>query len=117
MGISTVIVSTVLNQMPQHASHYLTESEFDGTAISVHWKLNNDSKRPNKYSKTIVVFLSRELLDDFPNYPEPMQNAALAKIEDSIRRRLLGFNPDHSASRFEQPPTERWTISTEEIFG
>ncbi len=48
--------------------------------LGVHWKLKNDPNRPNKYSKTIIVLLSSELLEDFPNYPQSMQDTALAKI-------------------------------------
>ena len=117
MGISDKIVEAVLKQMPAHAEHYQSQSAFAGTVISIHWKLKNDPSRPNKYSKTIIVFLSSELLEDFPNYPQSMQNAALGKIEGFIRDRLKTFDPDHTHSRYEQPPTEHWKILTEDIFG
>ena len=117
MSVSDKIVKAVLALMPSNAEHYTTDSQFNGTVLSIHWKLNNDPKRPNKYSKTLVISLSRELLDDFPNYSQPMQDAALAKIENSIRERLKKFDPDHTHSRLEHPPIVNWTISTEEIFG
>jgi hypothetical protein len=117
MEISDKIVAVVLKQMPLHAEHYQTESTFEGIVLGVHWKLKNDPNRPNKYSKTIIIFLSCELLEDFPNYPQSMQDAALAKIENGIRDRLKTFDPNHTHSRYEQPPTVHWKISTEEIFG
>jgi hypothetical protein len=117
MGISDKIIAAVMAQMPSNVQYSVTESEFSGAVLHVNWKLNNDEKRPNKASKTIVVFLTRELLEDFPDYPEPMQQDALEKIGQSIRKRLATFEPDHTASRYQEPPVVRWEISTEEIFG
>jgi hypothetical protein len=54
-----------MKHMPEHAERYVTETESGGVVLSVHWKLNSDPNRPNKYSKTIIIRLSRELLEDF----------------------------------------------------
>jgi hypothetical protein len=117
MGISKKIVSVVMAQMPPNAIYDVVESEFSGAVLRVRWKLNNDPKRPNKASKTIVIFLTRELLEDFPDYPESMQETALQRIASSIRARLQTFEPDHTATRYQEPPAVHWEITTEEIFG
>jgi hypothetical protein len=117
MGISEKIISAVMKQMPSNVQYSVTESEFSGALLYANWKLNNDPKRPNKASKTIVILLTRELLEDFPDYPEQMQEDALKRIGSSIRSRLSTFDPEHTASRYQEPPVVRWEISTEEIFG
>lgn len=116
MGITKAIVEVIMKQMPQHAEHYVSETEFSGASLSVHWKLKNDPDRPNKYSKTIVIHLTPELLEDFPNYPDSMQKAGLRKIESDIRAQLNAFDPDHTASRYQNPPRVEWTISSGDLF-
>ena|SRR5689334_922321 len=117
MGISQKIIAAIMEQMPKNVQYSVTESDFSGAVLHVNWKLNNDTNRPNKASKTIVIFLTRELLEDFPDYPAQMQEDALKRIGASIRSRLKTFDPEHTASRYQEPPVVRWEINTEEIFG
>ncbi len=116
MGVSERLVDAIMRHMPKNAKRYVAETEFEGAVLSIHWKLNNDPTRPNKYSKTIIIHLTRELLEDFPNYPKPMQTTAVERIESWIDRQLSTFDPDHVASRYQQPPRVEWTISSGDIF-
>ena len=116
MGVSNRLVDAVMKHMPSNADSYVTETEFGGAVLSVHWKLGNDPQRPNKRSKTIVIRLTRELLEDFPNYPPSMQQTAVGRIEHWIAESLKSFDPNHQMSRFQEPPTEEWVISSGDIF-
>ncbi len=116
MGASERLVDAIMKRMPKNAEPYVTETEFEGVVLSNHWKLNNDPTRPNKYSKTIIIRLTRELLEDFPNYPESMQTTAVERIESWIGGQLSTFDPDHQTSRYQQPPRVEWTISSGDIF-
>lgn len=117
MKPSESIVDAIMNQMPAHADKYLSDTGVSGFVLSIHWKLNNDPKRPNKDSKTITIYIPEELLEDFPNYPPHMQQSALEKLKKFIAQKLKYFEPDHSASRYEQPPVEKWSIPLEQLFG
>ena len=116
MGVSKRLADAVMRKMPKNAELHETETEFEGTVLSIHWRLNNDPERPNKYSRTIIIRLTRELLEDFPNYPESMQETAVEKFESWIDGQLSAFDPDHKHSRYQQPPRIEWAISSGDIF-
>lgn len=116
MGVSKKLVDAIMKHMPKNAESYVAETDTEGAVLSIHWKLDNDPIRPNKYSKTITIHLTRELLEDFPNYPESMQSTAMERIESWISGQLSTFDPDHQASRYQQPPRVEWVISSGDIF-
>lgn len=116
MGVSERLVAAIMKQMPDNAEPHVIETESEGAVLRIHWKLNNDPARPNKYSKTIIIRLTRELIEDFPNYPESMQTTALERIESLIGKQLSTFEPDHQATRNQQPPRVEWIVSSGAIF-
>lgn len=116
MSASTTVVDEIMKHMPKDAEKYLVENG-SGFTLSIHWKLKNDSERPNKYSKTIIIFIPQELIEDFPNYPSNLQQSALTKIGSYISGQLKVFDPNHDAPRYIQPPTETWAIPIERLFG
>lgn len=115
MSASDSVVTEIMKQMPQGAEKYLTP-EGGGFLLSVHWKLNNDPQRPNKYSKTITITIPRELIEDFPAYTNEMQSSALAMIGQHIGDRLKNFDPNHKSPRGSREPVEHWSISVEHLF-
>lgn len=117
MTTSATIIDEIMRHMPKNSDRYVLDDGFSDIKLSIHWKLNNDPERPNKYSKTIVIIIPRELLEDFPNYPENMQSSALSNIGLYITEKQRTFNPDHDVPKYQQPPTEQWVIPVERLFG
>lgn len=117
MGTESAIVTEIMKHMPKGAEKYLVENGSSGFVLSVHWKLKDDPERPNRYSKTIVVFISRELLEDLPNYPASMQQSALQKISSWTAAKFKAFDPSHDVPKYLQPPSEQWTIPVDRLFG
>jgi hypothetical protein len=116
VDISDSVVSEIMKHMPQGAEKYLTPTS-GGFVLSVHWKLKNDSDRPNKYSKTVAIAIPLELIEDFPGYPENLQRSALEKIGQHIKERLSNFDPNHNTPRGMLEPVEHWDISIARLFG
>jgi len=117
MTVNTTIIDEIMKNMPRDAEKYLIQNGSGSFTISVHWKLKNDPERPNKYSKTIAIFVPQELIEDFPNYPEHMQKSALSKLSTYISSQLNGFDPEHSSLRGFPEPVEQWNIPIEHLFG
>lgn len=116
MSASTTVVDEIMKCMPKDAEKSQVQHG-SCLALSIYWKLKNDPERPNKYSKTIVILIPKELIDDFPNYPSNMQQSALTKLASYISNQLKAFDPNHNAPRYIQPPTEKWVITIEDLFG
>lgn len=116
MGTTNSVVATIMKQMPEHAEYYVTEVSGD-SKLSIHWKLNNDPNRPNKYSKTIVITIPQELIEDFPAYHHDLQELAMNKIGQHIQNCLKSFNPDHNSQRGRPEPIENWDLAIERLFG
>lgn len=117
MSVSAKIVDEIMKNMPQGAEKYLIPNGTGSFTLHIHWKLNNDPKRPNKYSKTIAIFLSKELMADFPKDPEFMHQYALSKITAYIAARLKGFIPEHNSARGVAEPVEEWTFPADQVLG
>lgn len=110
------IIDEIMKHMPKSREMYVYNDGFSDVKLNIHWKLKNDPERPNKYSKTIVIVIPKELLEDFPYYPDHKQNSALSNISLYIKEKLNTFAPDHDAPRYQQPPTEQWVIPVENLF-
>lgn len=117
MNVGGSVVSEIMKKMPHNAEKYLTELSGGGFKLSIHWKLRNDPERPNKYSKTIVIDVPRELIEDFSAYPDHVQQEALRKIGDFVSSKLMAFDPDHNHPRGTLEPVENWSMSIERLFG
>jgi hypothetical protein len=115
MSVNNTIIAEIMKHMPTDAEKIVSESLGDYT-LSIFWKLKNDSERPNKYSKTITIFIPRELIDDFSSYPVSMQQPALAKLNTYISNKLSNFNPDHDVPKYGHSPVEKWDLPIEQIF-
>ncbi len=116
MDVKESVIGTIMKHMPNGAEHYVTPTSGD-YKLSIHWKLHTDASRPNKYSKTIVITIPQELIEDFPSYPEALQKSALEKISQHIQASLSNFDPDHDSPRGKPEPVENWDIAIERLFG
>lgn len=117
MSVAKSVVAEIMTQMPPSADKDLVSTDGEGFKLCIRWKLNNDPQRPNKYSKTIAIGIPRELIEDFPGYPEDMQRAALVKIGEYVGNKLKTFDPNHDSPRGVPEPVEHWILLTENIFG
>jgi hypothetical protein len=115
MSESITIINEIMKHMPPDAEKIVTGGLGDYT-LSIFWKLKNDPERANKYSKTITIFIPRELIDDFSSYPVSMQQAALMKLSAYISNKLSNFNPDHDVPKYGHSPVEKWDLPIEQIF-
>lgn len=78
----------------------------------ISWKLNNDLVRENKKSKTIILNVSYDVLEDISSLPEAQQQEAMNRIESHLRSRLESFNPDHNEPRDALSPSVTWGIDS-----
>lgn len=116
MSLSETIVNEIMKHMP-HGAVPRRQNNFGSFTLHVHWKLQNDSERPNKHSKTIAIVVPQEFIEDFPNYPESIQQSALSKLSAYISAQLKTFDPEHNSRRGEPEPVERWNVPIERLFG
>jgi hypothetical protein len=117
MTIANDLITEIMSRMPAGADKYLVPAGGDGFKLFVHWKLNNDPRRPNKYSKTLAIAVPRELIEDFPGYPKQMQQIALQRIGAYIASKLQHFDPDHDTPWGVPDPVVHWDITIERAFG
>lgn len=80
--------------------------------IAVSWKLGSDPERPNKRSKTILLVVPREVVDDYLNKPEQQRKRDDDRLDTYIQRRLEIFDPDHTHTRDVPPPEEMWLVDS-----
>lgn len=116
MDVKDSVVGTVMKYMPEGAEHYVTPTGGD-YMLTIHWKLHTDASRPNKYSKTIIIAIPQELIEDFPSFPHELQESALEKIGQHIQNSLKDFDPDHDSPRGKPEPVVNWDIAIERLFG
>lgn len=116
MDIKDSVIGTIMKYMPDGSEHYVTPTSGD-YKLTIHWKLHTDESRPNKYSKTIVITIPQELIEDFQSYPDDLQESALEKIGQHIQSSLKAFDPDHNSPRGKLEPVVNWDIAIDKLFG
>lgn len=80
--------------------------------IRVSWKLKSDPDRPNKSSRSIIIRISHEALDDYLYVDHPRRRLAERKLVAFLKSNLRSFNPEHSVPRGKTPPEVEWLVST-----
>lgn len=80
--------------------------------IRVSWKLGTDPSRPNKRSRTIVIRISREALEDHIYVDDDRRRAAEDKLISYLLFKLSTFSADHARLSHQEPPTEEWRVTT-----
>ena len=115
MSNNMEIINTIQSVMP-------SESVFDvhdttkGVQINVCWPLKNDEMRPNKMSKTILIRVTMEVINDLANVTDSQRQQAYKKLSGYLNELLSKFEPDHNTSRFAETPSVVWDITTSVIF-
>lgn len=105
------ILAIVKRVFPEHAEYHLG-LESDDICINVGWKLDNDSSRPNKQSKTLKIRISREAIDDYKASNIHNRNSADERLQGTLTAQLQDFDPDHNVPAHMSPPVVQWTITT-----
>ena len=109
MNIQDELIKAVESSMPKDASvKILTTS--DDVRIGVSWLLNNDPARPNKRSKTIVIFFSYESIADLENLSDSQKRTGYRKLKEHLEILLNEFDPDHDHPAEKPPPTLNWYL-------
>jgi hypothetical protein len=91
---------------PENAELISTDST-DEFLVSASWKLNNDTKQPNKKSRTIVIQVPKETIDDYCNKSEIRKIHDDEKLFNQVKEFLHFFNPNHNTPAEEVPPEAR----------
>ena len=81
-----------------------------GLSFSVSWKLKNDSARPNKRSRLIILVIPEEFLEDYCDGSQHECGARETRITEYVRERLKQFNPDHTTPYGQPVPQEEWVL-------
>lgn len=85
-----------------HASN--TTDEF---ILSASWKLNNNANQPNKRSRTVVIEVPQETVNDYTAKSEARQTFDDQKLYIQVKEFLHSLNPDHDTPDHETPPEVR----------
>lgn len=111
MAIHDTITQIARSVMPPNAEININpQIEYYQAFIS--WNLNNDPERLNKKSKTIILNVSYEVLDDVPNLPEAQQREVMNRIEAYLRGNLKSFDPNHDTPYGAPAPSVTWVIDS-----
>lgn len=86
----------------------LTSSDAaDDFLLYASWKLNNDPKRPNKRSRTVVIEVPQNTIDDYLEKSKTRQLDDDQKLYLQVKEFIHLFNPDHDTPPDETPPEVR----------
>lgn len=111
MTINETLTQMVSSVMPSNAE-IRVNPQIEHYQAGVSWNLNNDPERPNKKSKTIILNVSNELLQDIPNLPEAQQRSAMNRIQSYLRSNLEDFDPDHNEPHGAPSPSVTWVVNS-----
>ncbi|WP_083003185.1 hypothetical protein [Halomonas sp. GT] len=111
MSIHDTITQIARSGMPSSTEINLkTQIEYYQAFIS--WNLNDDPERPNKKSKTIILNVSYEVLEDILKLPEDKQRQAMNQIEAHLRDNLKSFDTSHDTPYCTPVPSVTWVIDS-----
>lgn len=111
MSIEQTISEIVTSVFPSHAE-ILINQQIGSYQAGISWNLNNDPSRPNKKSKTIILNISDEVLQDIPTLSPSEQSRCLSNISSYLQAKLKSFDPDHNTPYGQSTPAETWVITT-----
>jgi hypothetical protein len=102
-----------IKQLFPQAAEFIFFTRDGDLHIRVSWKLGNDSAWPTKRSRTIIIRISREAIDDHIYIDDSRQrHMSEVQIVEFLRSKLRTFNPEHAEPRYTEPPVEEWPITT-----
>lgn len=101
--------SALLRPLFPNATQFERIPAFDGVRFRVSWKLENNLNRPSKLSRTIIIVLPQEVLEDYRDDP-PSQAGTEKRIKNSVTGKLAKFNPDHDTPKHQSVPVEKWVL-------
>lgn len=111
MSIHDTIAQIANSVMPPNAEiRENPQTEHYQAVIS--WNLNDDPLRPNKKSKTIILKVSCEVLEDIPNLPKAQRVKVMSRIETYLRCKLNYFDPHHDTPYGTPSPSVTWVIDS-----
>ena len=111
MSLEDRILQAIKAAMPADAEILMVPG-IESLRVDVSWKLNDDPERPSKMSKTILICVSREALQDFARASAANQGDVYNRVLAFLSAKLAQFDPQHNAPRHESPPDEKWVISS-----
>ena len=82
----------------------------DDYSIQVDWKLENDSKHPNRRSRKIEIIIKEGFIEDYLDENKNDRESSDAMLKNFVRERFNHFNLD-DASPIAHGPMERWLIA------
>ena len=114
MSFKDELEHTVASAMPDNAEINGRDRD-GGMDLFVMWPLENDPDRVNKMSKTIHLWVTREVFEDLSEASDRAQTDALQRLEAFLAAKLGQFNPDHDTPREVPVPVERWTVTPADV--
>lgn len=110
-AIGDELLESIKDMFPPHAefSSIVDHGRYSYLA-NIHWKLNNDNKRPNKPSRIILIVISGEALEDsdYNNRSNLVQERFKKFICDKVKH----HNAEHDEPYGDAPPVEEWLVDT-----
>lgn len=105
-------IDVIKEVMPKNAD-IIENKNFDGYTYSIDWLLEDDKNRKSKRSKTILIKISREAVDDVNALPESRKDNALDRLRNFLLKNLGTFEPDHNNPVNIPNPIEKWVVTTQ----
>ncbi|MHB1271915.1 MAG: hypothetical protein ACYCZD_03950 [Rhodanobacter sp.] len=78
--------------------------------LVVDWKLKNDSVRPNKRSRKIIVQITHEIIEDYADGTDQHRRSEERRIAAAVKTQLNAFEPEHNSPRGTPEPEETWVL-------
>lgn len=85
-----------------------TLCSFDNLCLSIDWLASDDTSRPNKRSRKIILSFSRELLTDYMACDISHRADEEKRIINLVESYLGKFEPVHNTPREQIQPQEIW---------
>jgi hypothetical protein len=116
MSFKEQIIQAIKDSMPPNAEIRVSD-DIHNFIVGISWKIEDDSKRLYKMSKTILICVSYEAAQAFASVSAADQGAAYKRVTSFLSSKLATFDPNHNAPRNEAPPVEQWVISSNVVLG
>lgn len=80
--------------------------------FAISWRLNLDPKRPTKRSKTVRLKIAEDALLHYRETSDATRNRIDVRLEQSLRRELSEFDPDHQVPEGHEVPVVNWIVNS-----
>lgn len=109
MEFQDSVMNIIQQVMPAGTKIEIVSSNFD-FHLKLFWSLTDEKNRPHKDSKTISVFVTHAVVDDFKNASNKTQVNMLRVITQFLSQNLSSLDPKNNYPKGQRPAEVTWFI-------